>query len=102
MSAWRKARRSTSLTSPSPIWGREPASSGCQDVRRRLDHSASYSLGGLIPEIARLTIDPKGLSPGTYKDGIVLTSNAASYRSEEHTSELQSLRHLVCRLLLEK
>src|SRR5258705_4386931 len=26
----------------------------------------------------------------------------ASSRSEEHTSELQSLRHLVCRLLLEK
>src|SRR5262245_63728392 len=26
----------------------------------------------------------------------------ASTRSEEHTSELQSLRHLVCRLLLEK
>src|SRR5471030_3490851 len=27
---------------------------------------------------------------------------AVSHRSEEHTSELQSLRHLVCRLLLEK
>src|SRR5258705_6040565 len=27
---------------------------------------------------------------------------AISIRSEEHTSELQSLRHLVCRLLLEK
>src|SRR2546422_3744512 len=26
----------------------------------------------------------------------------ASYRSEEHTSELQSRLHLVCRLLLEK
>src|SRR5262245_64921326 len=26
----------------------------------------------------------------------------AAERSEEHTSELQSLRHLVCRLLLEK
>src|SRR5262245_64603845 len=26
----------------------------------------------------------------------------SSPRSEEHTSELQSLRHLVCRLLLEK
>src|SRR5262245_62892679 len=26
----------------------------------------------------------------------------AKSRSEEHTSELQSLRHLVCRLLLEK
>src|ERR1035441_6342481 len=28
--------------------------------------------------------------------------NAGLHRSEEHTSELQSLRHLVCRLLLEK
>src|SRR5205814_8142791 len=27
---------------------------------------------------------------------------ASNGRSEEHTSELQSLRHLVCRLLLEK
>src|SRR5205814_5914380 len=27
---------------------------------------------------------------------------ASRVRSEEHTSELQSLRHLVCRLLLEK
>src|SRR5258705_9569416 len=27
---------------------------------------------------------------------------AVGNRSEEHTSELQSLRHLVCRLLLEK
>src|SRR5947199_6288471 len=27
---------------------------------------------------------------------------ASASRSEEHTSELQSLRHLVCRLLLEK
>src|SRR5437899_10040750 len=27
---------------------------------------------------------------------------ALAVRSEEHTSELQSLRHLVCRLLLEK
>src|SRR5205814_9346086 len=31
---------------------------------------------------------------------LCLTSSRA--RSEEHTSELQSLRHLVCRLLLEK
>src|SRR5258705_8915112 len=28
--------------------------------------------------------------------------SAGAGRSEEHTSELQSLRHLVCRLLLEK
>src|SRR5436853_4467462 len=32
---------------------------------------------------------------------IGLRANAIA-RSEEHTSELQSLRHLVCRLLLEK
>src|ERR1039458_10435847 len=38
-----------------------------------------------------------------YNDKI-LTGFAGSTadRSEEHTSELQSLRHLVCRLLLEK
>src|SRR5438045_5430447 len=30
------------------------------------------------------------------------TAPLGSRRSEEHTSELQSLRHLVCRLLLEK
>src|SRR5437899_380074 len=30
------------------------------------------------------------------------TNILATRRSEEHTSELQSLRHLVCRLLLEK
>src|SRR5437899_6701511 len=31
-----------------------------------------------------------------------VTDAAVNRRSEEHTSELQSLRHLVCRLLLEK
>src|ERR1035438_10555610 len=31
-----------------------------------------------------------------------LTRRRGGIRSEEHTSELQSLRHLVCRLLLEK
>src|SRR5205814_8035992 len=35
------------------------------------------------------------------KDGQILVSQRIA-RSEEHTSELQSLRHLVCRLLLEK
>src|SRR5437899_1699046 len=31
-----------------------------------------------------------------------MTHLLCNHRSEEHTSELQSLRHLVCRLLLEK
>src|SRR5262245_64667543 len=36
--------------------------------------------------------------------GVTLTKEVKDLydRSEEHTSELQSLRHLVCRLLLEK
>src|SRR5437899_8863249 len=32
----------------------------------------------------------------------LVVETAGVRRSEEHTSELQSLRHLVCRLLLEK
>src|SRR2546422_6887336 len=39
-------------------------------------------------------------APG--KSVVKLTSSQCSYRSEEHTSELQSRLHLVCRLLLEK
>src|SRR5437899_9257647 len=33
---------------------------------------------------------------------LVTEGDLRQLRSEEHTSELQSLRHLVCRLLLEK
>src|SRR5262245_62752893 len=44
---------------------------------------------------------PRGLrSPRTPPGAPPYPSSAG--RSEEHTSELQSLRHLVCRLLLEK
>src|SRR5205814_4588068 len=48
---------------------------------------------------------PSNLGPA---QGYSATATGAAYlpfallRSEEHTSELQSLRHLVCRLLLEK
>src|SRR5437899_7790481 len=38
------------------------------------------------------------LRPGRARRGLY----SRGCRSEEHTSELQSLRHLVCRLLLEK
>src|SRR2546422_3778144 len=39
--------------------------------------------------------------PGSSGGGIARSSSCCS-RSEEHTSELQSRLHLVCRLLLEK
>src|SRR5947199_3774069 len=44
-----------------------------------------------------VSASPSPTTQATIRSGL---SNAA--RSEEHTSELQSLRHLVCRLLLEK
>src|SRR3989449_7907849 len=37
-----------------------------------------------------------------YEPPVALVTRAADARSEEHTSELQSRLHLVCRLLLEK
>src|SRR5262245_65613101 len=37
-----------------------------------------------------------------FVESAVAASASRKARSEEHTSELQSLRHLVCRLLLEK
>src|SRR2546425_6280613 len=44
------------------------------------------------------------VSPGNRPPAITLTTDGwtATLRSEEHTSELQSLAYLVCRLLLEK
>src|SRR5258705_4697699 len=39
---------------------------------------------------------------GRRRDQADLRGDPRGGRSEEHTSELQSLRHLVCRLLLEK
>src|SRR5947199_9939358 len=43
--------------------------------------------------------------PSSHRCQLVVGYGAGNYaqsRSEEHTSEIQSLRHLVCRLLLEK
>src|SRR5437016_10885779 len=43
-----------------------------------------------------------GSEQGRAGTGFALTSMSMPKRSEEHTSELQSLTNLVCRLLLEK
>src|SRR5258705_9178347 len=59
-----------------------------------------------VPDVQ---LDPEynfGRAPliGDYRAvlAVPLMRDGAVERSEEHTSELQSLRHLVCRLLLEK
>src|SRR5258705_724818 len=51
---------------------------------------------GEIVRIQRLKL------PDGTVDGLPAATDFSPSRSEEHTSELQSLRHLVCRLLLEK
>src|SRR2546425_5972487 len=55
-----------------------------------------------------LPISPAGYTPAVDVGPLcaalrqMLRGSARSLRSEEHTSELQSLAYLVCRLLLEK
>src|SRR5712672_4349187 len=70
--------------------------------------STAYSLsaGGPIvhPAVESLIITP--ICPHTLSDRPIVVDDKCcvelSVRSEEHTSELQSLAYLVCRLLLEK
>src|SRR5438045_4954174 len=45
---------------------------------------------------------PPGVASRAFWYSARARSSSPWRRSEEHTSELQSLRHLVCRLLLEK
>src|SRR5437899_6157968 len=56
------------------------------------------------PAAQRILIRPVAPGGGRIDDDHVRRpfGIAIGERSEEHTSELQSLRHLVCRLLLEK
>src|SRR5262245_64183555 len=53
------------------------------------------AMASLLSELARRAVP-------TFLAQVEKYSHGKANRSEEHTSELQSLRHLVCRLLLEK
>src|SRR5262249_13262667 len=68
---------------------------------------------GLVVTPGFIDLHAHGQTPETYRfyalDGVTTalelelgTADVAAWRSEEHTSELQSLTNLVCRLLLEK
>src|SRR2546429_993264 len=60
--------------------------------------------------VGSITARNRAISPGTLAPASTTSASASSgaarivsgTRSEEHTSELQSRLHLVCRLLLEK
>src|SRR5690625_6030425 len=71
---------------------RYPATTGIPLSLLRINRSGYYLPGLLFMDLG--TIEMQQL----YK----YTQDRGSLRSEEHTSELQSRGHLVCRLLLEK
>src|SRR5262245_64983672 len=67
----------------------------------RRDHAGSRAVVA-----AALAADPAGPRPARRRRcaavSLLRPAVRRHRRSEEHTSELQSLRHLVCRLLLQK
>src|SRR5438045_7638732 len=71
--------------------------------KRYGDDGPEPVVAALAQELARLPVDvlvTQGYATRTVVKEIASTPIVYVFRSEEHTSELQSLRHLVCRLLL--
>src|SRR5687767_15519616 len=64
----------------------------------RADGYASMKPHAVALAVAQLSCNRAARTQRT----VAAASRLASCRSEEHTSELQSLAYLVCRLLLEK
>src|ERR1035438_6808008 len=56
----------------------------------------TYAAEGVVEAVKQSTVAAQ------ISGRVVAVNFDVGDRSEEHTSELQSLRHLVCRLLLEK
>src|SRR5207253_4781653 len=63
---------------------------------------SSTAAGASVPSGGQFTIDFAVTTSTHNYNGIQWEIAYAANRSEEHTSELQSRGHLVCRLLLEK
>src|SRR5438046_8393289 len=70
------------------------------DQQRLAARTRSISRG--LPTLRNATSRRPSVSANAMMVARWLSRNAATIRSEEHTSELQSLTNLVCRLLLEK
>src|SRR5690625_6920496 len=77
------------VTSPKPIWGTST---------RSVMNSTRYVFKTTHVRFKNVSIN-YNLPVGEYLGSAI---SSVQLRSEEHTSELQSRGHLVCRLLLEK
>src|SRR3989441_4381800 len=64
--------------------------------------SKSFTESYVVAEIMARVIEEVAEASVERRFGLGGTGIAQAERSEEHTSELQSLAYLVCRLLLEK
>src|SRR3712207_8604376 len=61
---------------------------------------APVEITTVVDEMPGLEVDEHSITVARYEVG--LSKYETRWRSEEHTSELQSRQYLVCRLLLEK
>src|SRR5258708_17573060 len=69
---------------------------------RRPPRSTLFPYTTLFRSFSSQARSPTGVFHPTTAQWAALTVEPVEQRSEEHTSELQSPDHLVCRLLLEK
>src|SRR6201991_188010 len=100
------------------------ASATATDIPVRLDVATTHPVSGRLIVFAQ-RVDPAGPRPDSidiesfappadtaiaardvddldHGESVRVDADDVAWRSEEHTSELQSLAYLVCRLLLEK
>src|SRR2546422_5349504 len=80
----------------------------CLNPSRRIHGTRAFSgSGGSLRICANSSLETRGFDSGlrytaSHRSSQTNPSEPVAMRSEEHTSELQSRLHLVCRLLLEK
>src|SRR5687768_18274326 len=72
---------------------------GVSGTWKDLTESVNFMAGNLTSQVRNIADVTKAVAAGDLSKKI--TVDVKGERSEEHTSELQSRLHLVCRLLLE-
>src|SRR5205814_9858251 len=96
-------RRYSSTTTPYPFFfliTRHPQTSTLFPYTTLFRSIKKVNVVPMVEMMAKTAFQARNLATAAqYVDAMVADKDC---RSEEHTSELQSLRHLVCRLLLEK